>query len=128
MMSTMRKALYDALVTYSAPLPVFNREDLIIDPATTLNENKKYAVIWEEGTKPSAGNQGDYGFRVAIHYPPGYTDEMDDYLDGLGELLRNPISSAGKYYEFEVGDISEYTTNDDDTISRDRLLMVPAWG
>jgi hypothetical protein len=124
----MRRALYTHLVANSGGLPVYNREDAVKTPGTGAGISPGYVVLWEEGTGLNDSRQGSYNFRVAIHYPPGYSDAADDYLDGFGYLFKDPISNAGKYYKFEAGDISESVSNDDHTLSRDRLLYIPAWG
>ena len=49
-----------------------------------------------------------------------------NYLDNFGSLFKSPISNAGKYYEFTPGEISEIVESDDKTLSKDRLLTVPA--
>jgi len=125
---SMRLALYNHLTANSGGLPVYNREDARVTPATGAAENQGYIVLWEEGATFGANDTGSYSFRVAIHYPPGYTEEIDTFIDNFSYLFRNPIANGGKYYQFSPGDTSPIVENDDKTISKDRLLLVPAWG
>ena len=129
-MSNIRKTLFDALAGYNINIPVFNKEDLVVTPETSPTKNKVYAVIWEEGSSLKSSSQGDYNFRVAVHYPPGYIDEIDNYLSGLSLLLKDPVEyeTSGKFYTFSPGETSDMAFNDDNTISKDRILTLPAWG
>jgi hypothetical protein len=125
----MRLALYNQLVSKSG-LPVYNRSDEVVNPKVAPGELKQYIVIWEEDNTFSNINQGEYYFRVAVHYPPGDIDNVDDKITKLTEWFKDPVSVGVplKYFQFIPGEISGENKNDDGTISKDRLLTIPAWG
>ena len=68
--------------------------------------------------------------RVIPHYPQGYGRDLEKYIfNDLSLLLKNWKGTDSYGNTFKMKETDEYTdivaTNDDDTISMERVFLVP---
>lgn len=132
----MRRAIYTRLKTSSIISDVYNAEDRVMSPKDAGAE--PYAVLSEIASQQDRfdlDNAGEYIFRVTVHVPRGQVDLGEQYLQSLTDLFKNNISitdPAGPntyYYRVRTSDLGAWDLEEiDKTISRSRLLVVPAWG
>ena len=85
---------------------------------------KPYVVV-----KPEA-RDGMRVIRVIVHYAPGNQSALENYVfNECSNLLKNFTETDRHGNRFIVRDLSEWTdvvtTNDDATISMERLFYVP---
>ena len=95
-----------------------------------VNPEKPYVVVWGPEPIAQAGldKAGKNLYRVNVHYPKGYIDDIDDYIfNELPTLLTDGIKLTTRdgrtvqlFHTMEIGDIVE--SNDDNTLSKDRVF------
>ncbi len=94
-------------------------------PFGSTPTSSPYVVV-----KTEAGN-GVRNIRVIAHYDQGYRKDLELYIfNDLSNLLRNWKGTDSYGNTFIVKDAGEYTdvivTNDDSTISMERVFYVPS--
>ena len=93
-------------------------------PFGTASTTKPYVVV-----KPES-RDGVRVFRLIVHVVPGQQSALEDYIfNESSTLLKNFKSTDRGGSHFIVRDLNEWTdiimTNDDGTISMERLFYVP---
>jgi len=129
----MRLAIFEKLETSTIISKVYNGEDRVMAP----EESKEAYVVLSEASSQTDSvfldNAGEYVFRVTVHVLRGDVDLGEHYLQSLTDLFKSRISvdDGGEtfYYKPRVSEWSSWNLEEiDKTISRTRLLVVPAWG
>ena len=94
-----------------------------------------YVVVWESSRLQTANGQANTGFFISLHVERGYMDTLADYMNNelLTLLHKVNLTDAGPpALTFRLLDTNELSPiiedNDDNTISQDRLFMLPVLG
>jgi hypothetical protein len=100
---------------------VIPRGDAVVNPTAP------YVVVWKDSPIQLQGNSGLNQYYVSVHYPRGYINQVDDYIENeCATLLGGQILTtrdARKVQLYKTMDITPLIDNNDDgTISRDRLF------
>jgi hypothetical protein len=119
---SLRSAIFAKLKTGSIA-DVYNFEDSERTPG------RPYVVLKEDTESTDFTSRGETIFRVFCHMDKGMVDDIDSYLLSLTALFSGRIQdTAGTQYEVTPGDLGNWTTeNDDNTISRERIITSPVW-
>lgn len=94
-----------------------------------------YIVVWETSRIQTGNGQSNTGFYISLHMVRGRMDDLNSYMnDELLTLLHKIVltETGPPVISFRLLDTNELSpiieANDDNTISRDRLFMLPALG
>jgi len=93
------------------------------------NPGNPYVVVWAAAPIPQAGNDnmGKREYMVSVHFPPGYSNDIDDYMDEAFLLLDGQrlttrdlrkVTLTGTLY---ISSLIE--GNNDGTISKERNFV-----
>ena len=121
---SLRAALHTKIKTGSIKT-VYNREDGILNPTAP------YIVIWKESPLANAAlESGLDRWRLACHVVQGAIDTLDAYIETEVQTLLNGVElvntvTSERYDMYTTREITPAVTNDDETISRDVLLISP---
>lgn len=91
-----------------------------------------YVMIWESTNAAQIPGQALGGIFVSLHVLPGQKDLINNYLKNETLTLLHQIQltdSFGNKFRLEASmDLSTLVSNDDGTISKDRLFTLPVLG
>jgi hypothetical protein len=102
---------------------------VIAKGGASVNPPAPYVVVWEDTGTEQLKDRNIGGYFVSVHYPKGYILTLDEYIKNevltlLHEVLLTD-SVGNKNRLLSTGQISPVIdTNDDGTISRDRLFTI----
>lgn len=120
----MIKAIVEQLKTGSIS-NVFPRGQNIVNP------DRPYVMVWESEPIEQKDNQGLNEYIIAVHFPPGNINQVDDYiLKEVVDLLdcKTLTTRDGRlvtlHRTMRVSRLIE--KNNDGTISRDRAFVTAA--
>ena len=97
------------------------------------NLKPPYIIVWESSRSQKGYGQAVGGFFVSYHDVKGAQDAIDNYMNGeLVTLLHKVILTDSQSNKFRLEDTNQLSilieTNDDGTISKDRLFSLPKLG
>jgi hypothetical protein len=95
------------------------------------NPETPYVVVWKDSPIVQSGrmeNSGTNQYYISVHYPKGYINQIDDYIENETVSLLDGVTfstrDGRKVKLHKTADMSPLIEgNDDGTISRDRLFM-----
>ena len=132
-MNTMRLALFKHLETSTIISKVYNGEDRVMAPEESKEAYVVLSELASQMDSPFLDNAGEYIYRVTVHVLRGDVDLGEHYLQSLTDLFRSRFSVEDEgstyWYKARASDWGAWNLEEiDKTISRSRILVVPAWG
>lgn len=95
------------------------------------NPEKPYVVVWQAEPAQQIGSENGLDeYVVNVHFPKGYVNQVDDYiLKETYTLLHDKILITRDSRKVKIESTSRIgqlvTTNDDGTISKERVFITP---
>jgi hypothetical protein len=94
-----------------------------------------YVLVWEDARLQTSNGQANTGFFVSLHMVRARMDDLNSYMNNelITLLHKETLTETGPpVINFRLLDTNELSPliedNDDQTISRDRLFILPVLG